>query len=285
MNIESFCNSFIQDKIIKDTLNIKYPERFDYSIYNYVINNTPNINHISYRGKIIFKNYAIKASLKQFKIFNEENNHKLLNIIKTTEFIKDYPPNNFGVATTYDISLSKIINPGYVTTYHIPKKIYDVDIISLGHEHCHALKETNYNEHKNQLTLGEVIPIFYELINYENNFLKQKCLEYRLFCLKEQKERYLAISHFIRQNKIYEYDNIYEYAKNYLGSYFGGFYYAIILYNMYKIDPIKILNLVNQVLSHKITTLDMLKKLNIHHNILGTSFETEMTIMKKVLTK
>ena len=80
----------------------------------------------------------------------------------------------------------------YVSTYTMGGnqygiKIYDVDIISLGHEHCHALKETNYNEHKNQLTLGEVIPIFYELINYENNFLKQKCLEYRLFCLKEQK--------------------------------------------------------------------------------------------------
>ena len=139
-------------------------------------------------------------------------------------------------------------------------------------------------------------PIFYELIDYENSKLKIKHLEYRLFWLTEQKETYLAISKILKDNinnyklsflndDINATQNIYEYVKSYFGSYLGGFYYALILYNMYKVNPEIILNLINDVLSHKITTLDMLNKLNIYGSIEGETFEKEINTIKKVLSK
>ena len=194
MNIEEICYNLQQEKKCKDVINANYLQKFDYDICDYITKSTPNINHISYRGKIVFKNYALKRSLKLCKTFNEENYQRLLSIIKNVDLIKDFPQYNCGVATSFKIisynNTTKILTPGYTSFYHLPTKIHNIDIISLGHEHCHTLKETNYEEHKNQLVLGEVIPIFYELIDYENSKLKIKHLEYRLFWLTEQKETY-----------------------------------------------------------------------------------------------
>lgn len=300
MNIEEICYNLQPGKICRDTININYLQKFDYDICDYITQNTPNINHVSCSIKRIFKNYAMKRSLDQIQTFNEDNYQKLLSIIKQVKFIKDYPLCNCAVATSFDIisnnTEKKIQTPGYTSAYHLPIKTYDIDIISLGHEHCHTLKETNYIEHKNQLIIGEVIPIFYELINYENNPLKIKHLEYRLFWLTEQKEIYLTFSNILKENinnnklsflnnDVCATQNMYEYAKSYFGCYLGAFYYALILYNIYKKEPIKILSLINDVLSHKITTLDMLKELNIYCNIQGETFELEITNIKKVLSK
>ena len=296
MNIEEICNNLYQEKECKDAIKANYLLKPDYDICDYIINNTPNINSVSYRGKIISKNYALNQSLNEFKIFNEENYQRLLYIIKQVKFKNDYPLHNCAVTTSYSITSIQTLADGIIRNYHLPKKILNTDIINLGHEHCHALKETNYIEHKNQLILGEVIPIFYELINYEFDYLKEKHLEYRLFWLTEQKEIYSTFSKILNENinnhklsflndNIDETINMYEYVKSYFGSYLGGFYYALILYNMYKLDPTKILNFINDVLSHKITTLDMLNKLNIYCNIQGETFEKEVNSIKKVLSK
>lgn len=300
MNIEEICKNFEQEKACRDAINTNYLSKNDYEICDYVINNIPDIDHVSYHGKVIFQSYAIKSSLNQFKKFNPENHQKLLNIIKNVNFIRDYPSYTSGVGTTYDTvpndDIKIILNPGLISNYHLPKKIHNIDIICLGHEHCHALKETDYTEHKNYLILGEVIPIFYELINYENDFLKEKHLEYRLVWLKNQKDIYLALFKILKesisshklsflQDDINKTINMYEFVKSASGCYLGGFYYALILYNMYKEEPIKILNLVNDVLSNKITTFDMLNELNIYCNITGETFEKEITNIKKVLSK
>lgn len=289
MNIEEICSNLEPEKTCRDIININYPKKDDYSICDYALDHIPSTNIAPYHGIKIFKNYAIKKSLKQFKIFSEENNQNLLSIINKTDFIQNYPLYNYGVRTTYDIipkyNKIQVITPGYISAYHMPKKIYIVDIISLGHEHCHALKETNYKEHQNALIIGEVIPIFYELINYENDFLRIKYLQNRLFFLNEQKEIYLELKNQIKTNNTNEIKSIYEYTKSLYSSYLGGFYYALTLYSMYKKDPLKILNMVNDVLSHKITTIDMLKRLNLYRSILGQKFEYEITNMKKVLSK
>lgn len=296
MNIEKICYNLQQEKECRDAINANYLLKPDYDICDYIINNVPNINGVSYHGKIISKNYALNQSIEEFKIFNEENYQRLLCIIKQVEFQKDYPLYNCGVVTSYSISSNQTFTNGIIRKYHLPKKIHNIDIISLGHEHCHALKETNLKEHQNQLISGEIIPIFYELINFEFNFLKEKYLEYRLFWLKEQKEIYLTSSKILKgsitnntlsflKNDIEESKKMYEYIKSYFGSYLGGFYYALILYSLYKKEPKKILNLVNDVLSHKITTIDMLNKLNIYCNIQGETFEKEITNIKKILSK
>jgi len=298
--IEKICANSQQEKIVRDKLEINYLNKGDFIICDYVINKIPETDYIPYYGIPIFKNYAIKRSLIEFKKFSKENYQDLLTIIDNVEFIKDYPLHNSAVQTVFnhkkEESNIQVISPGYISAYHLPKKIYNIDIVALGHEHCHALKENNYKEHKNSLALGEVIPIFYEIINYENDFLRKKHLQQRLFDITYPKYFYLAISEILNGNinnyklsflneNIDKTKNMYEYVQSCLGSYLIGFYYAIILYSMYKKDPIKILNLVNKVLSHKITTLDMLKTLNIYHSIYGEKFEKEITTMKKVLSK
>lgn len=300
MDIELICQHLYDEKQFRDKINSNYLSKDDFNVCDFIVNNTHDINVIPHKGKRISKRNAVKYSLEQFKNFSIENYERIKNIVNSVKFIKDFELYNSAVTTSYNVTSNndnvKILLPGYISCYHLPRKIHDVDIVSLGHEHCHALKETNYLEHKNSLVLGEVIPIFYELINYEKNLLKMKHLEYRLYWVNEHKEIYLLLSNILNGNlkdnilffmgsNIDDSKNMYEYSKCAYGCYLGGFYYALILYNIYKEDPVLILSLVNDVLLHKITTFEMLNKLNIYCDIKGEIFEEEIKNIKKVLSR
>lgn len=298
MNLEEICKDLEPSKGTRDGIDSNYPSKDDYEICEYVINNIPAIESVSYRGRRVFKGYAFKKSLEEFKTFSKENYLHLCQLARGVKICRDYEMYNAGVKTSFDIVSNAdnktILNPGYTSSYHLPKIIHDIDIVSLGHEHCHALKETNYYEHKNGLVLGEVIPIFYELVDYENNFLKEKHLQYRLYWLNKQKNIYLLFSNTIKDyplgneasykdSHIGEQKSIYEFGKCYFGCYLSCFYYALILYSMYKEDSINILNLVSDVLNHTMTTHEMLNKLNIYCDIKGEVFENEIKSIKRVL--
>ena len=163
MNIEDIIMHMQQEKIGRDQIDSNYLSSDDYNICNYIIDYIPIINFPSYKGKRISKRYLFKESLKQFNLLDGDNYQRLLDIIDNVKIIKDYPLYTAGVSTCFNVSFEanekRIMIPGYTTTFHIPKKLYDVDIINLGHEYCHMLKETNLLEHKNALVLGEVIPM------------------------------------------------------------------------------------------------------------------------------
>ena len=301
MQMEEICVELQSKKINTDKMNCYYFSKADHDVCNYVVNYIPKFNFSLYHGKRISKKSVIKNGLKQFNVFGNDNCEKLIDIIRDVEIKKDHPTHCFSITTTFDIinytSINKkIINPGYISQLHLAKKIYDVDVICLGHEYCHALKETNLKEYRNTLILGEVIPIFYELINYENDFLRQKFLEYRLSWANQNQESYIFFSNKLdnisrdykstcSDNDIYYMKELYEYTRDYFGSYLCGFYYALILYHMYREDPIYILEYVKGILSHEITTMDMLTKFNIYCDIKGEIFDKEFKNIKRVLSR
>ena len=295
MDLTNLYKNLENVKKCKDNFGCTYFSSEDYAVCNFVINNTLSYSFSPSLEKRISKHKLIKESLKTFHSFDQDNYFQLLKIVFFTKFIKDYQEHHGGVDFSFSATATdnkKNISDGYITAYHIPKTIYEIDIVMLGHEYCHSLKETNVLEYKNNLLFGEVIPIFYELIDYENDFLRQNHLQFRLFWLTREKEIYEMIS---RNTNIYhylskEYDmnkkrNIHAFTKSYFGSYLTGFYYAIILYSMYKKEPDKILGLVSKVLKHDLTTFDMLKILNIYCDIKGDIYQKEFKGMVKILTK
>lgn len=297
MYFEKICKRFIPTKNACDKARLYYPSRDDFLISTYTCDVLPKFETPFQKNKLTTKNHIINESLKQFEIFGEDIYTELFNIVNKVKLARKNDNHIHSVYISFKKKNDKIINPGYVEYYQIPRILYDIDTIFLGHEHCHALKESNYEERKYGLILSEVIPIFYELIDYENDILRQKVLERRIHALNQDKNIYLVASSAVDSNFIYRYNNaitekptniqkeMYLFMKAYTGVYLSNFYYATVLYNMYKQDPLTILKLVSDVLKHKLTTYEMLNHLNLYCNTSGSLYEKEINNMKRVLTK
>jgi len=109
------------------------------------------------------------------------------------------------------------------------------------------------------------------------------------------KKEYLEFDFYARRSS--KYDNmfeskcgivsdetkIYEFVRSRLGCYLNSFYYAVILYKMYKETPKKILDLVTKVLKHEMTTLQMLESLGLYGDIRGEIFEKEMKNIRRFI--
>ena len=276
-------------------LKIKLLEDDDIKVCNYLSQNIPNIDYDFNPGKEISEKELINQSFKNFKKFDKSNYLRLKNIFNNVQIEHIDEPHFFAVQTQFKRNIYDNIkqDSGRIRHYEIPNRNYEIDIISLGHEHCHALKDSNYLEHQYIYVLGETIPIFYELINYEHNFLKQQNLIQRFKGLNQDINIFLEASQLLNQPNNNQYNisyyftdkQIYNFARSYSGVYLNSFYYAIILYNMYKKNPTKILKSISSVLKQEITTYEMLNKLNIYLDIQGETFEKEISNIKKILTK
>lgn len=63
----------------------------------------------------------------------------------------------------------------------------------------------------------------------------------------------------------------------------NSFYYSLLLYNLYKKEPKIVLELVNKVLNHEMTTRGMLEKLGLLYSNEKDIFEEEFNAIRKVL--
>ena len=63
----------------------------------------------------------------------------------------------------------------------------------------------------------------------------------------------------------------------------NSFYYALMLYSLYKETPNKILNLVNKVLNHEMTTFELLNNLGLYGDIKGEIFEKELGMIRQLV--
>ena len=61
--------------------------------------------------------------------------------------------------------------------------------------------------------------------------------------------------------------------------YFISFYYTALVYKMYNDSPEDILTIIKNVLNQKITTKEMLERLNIYDDINETSFEKSFSLI------
>ena len=296
MNKEKLLQTYLPKTIACDQLKINYLSKDDIEICNYVS------NLISYTPLSIFnleKSINLKTlidmSLTQIGILKLKDNSKISDILSKTPIYHSQPKHIFKTIIGYSLEKNQeyfetvIPNSGSIYQYDIPRKLYLSDITPFSHELCHSLKDTNYKEYVNIYNTGEVIPMFYDLISIENtDNIKKRNLQIRMHYSYLNKLEFLTIQEFIENelNKDVKYNrNVYNYLQSRDGCYLNSFYYTLILYHMYKENPLKILTLVKKVLNHDITTIEMLNYLGIYNNIQGEIFEKELNEIKKILKK
>ncbi len=275
-----------QVKQIFEILGIKYIDYRDKKIINYVSRmlNTVNTGADVSIGTIDY-NTAIIGSLENLKVLGMEPYTKVSSFISTVPFLPIHPiSNGYSCHISYSVddkTLEVDKNSGTIAHYKVPQRPDIMAPLHIGHEHIHALKETNYEEYIDGQILGDVIPIFYELLmsdKYEE--MKKLIMSFRLASLKADKKHY---DNAINQMKKKELKDLYRVIATRSGQYLNSFYYSLLLYNLYKSEPKKVLELVNKVLNHEMTTRGMLEELGILYSEKTQVFEGELDIIRKVL--
>jgi len=293
MEIKDFYVKNIGAKINADIMKLRYLSNLDINTCDYVIGVMPEVEcNVITLGNQISLFEMIVNTMNYIRVFGDETYYKAEDLLMYSPNIpiKDLPT-DFATNITYMVDdVSGLVKCGEFKEFIIPKQIYECSAINYGHEVFHALKDSNYNEHKNSYTLGETIPLFYELISLNNGDIYSKdMIKMRLFLLYKHGIEYNFAKDLmeIEEEKTdldkWSGRKFSHYMLSRVGCYINSFYYATILYSMYKVTPDKIMNLINKVLNHEITTLDMLITLGIYNDIKGEVFENELEIVRKLI--
>lgn len=281
-----------------DNLKVHYHFDEDMEVCNYVISQLCDfdISTINY-GSVISYDELVSRSMLELRMFGDDIYSKIRGIEKITSIYSEID-NRYGFTTIIGFQVNNsgdiLVNTGRVDRYIIPKERYELSIYHLAHEHVHALKETNYSEFQDSLTVGETLPIFFELMIYNpSEILKKELIKFRIKGLLQNKIEYIyyddlfdnCIEKSVFYNKPIKNKNtdMCYFIRSKLGCYLNSFYYALMLYNMYRVTPDRIMNLVNMVLKHQITTYDMLNYLGLYGDIRGEVFEKELKYIKKLV--
>jgi len=280
------CEDFLPEQRFADKLKLNYLNSIDIDVCSYVKNQVFYCDFdLLTIGKKICLDDLIELSFEEMMIFDNTIIDRLRELVKSVEMntcyddFSEYSCNIGYTTNIYNRTVQE--NSGRVLGYNIPKKYFEYYTFTLVHEHIHALKETNYNEYKNVFTLGETIPIFMELLMFDSiEEIRRNVLRERLCDIFTNGIEFDIVNKYVLGNNS---KSIYEYVRTTIGCYLNSFYYAVILYSMYKETPKKILDLVSKVLKHEMTTLDMLKKLNLYGDIRGEIFEKELGMIKKLV--
>jgi hypothetical protein len=110
------------------------------------------------------------------------------------------------------------------------------------------------------MTCCDVIPMLYEFITMGE--YSKEVLNTRLSLLSDEIHAYEFASQKIRTSG--KEKDLYKVVQSRAGQYLNSFYYATILYQMYKNNPKMILDYMKRVINCEMTTLDMLKDLGIY---------------------
>lgn len=299
MTFEEIMQQEREDKRIVDGLGVPYLKNEDIEVCNYVSEQLSSItiskNSINF-GRNMSLEELLTNSVLELSIFGDDFIHRILRILKSVNIHNTDDTLGFGTFVRYEWDESGLQIPlnGVISGFVIPNDLYEISLMFASHEYMHALKDTIYYEYILNKTIGETIPMFYELISCEDNVdLKKEMIKTRLYFILDNRQEYLLFNDMIRQ-KASEYifsDNInlreevdlYRFIRSKIGCYLNSFYYALILYNLYKKNPSRVLELIIKVLRHEITTLDMLEYLGIYGDIHGQVFEKELGNIKKLI--
>lgn len=269
-----------------DVLGVKYLSPEDKKVINYVGRSISNIktSAIVTREAVVLGE-AFAKSLDNLRIFDDTFYFDALKSA-SVRFIPTFPDNfSFSCYVTFnadDKTMKPIVDSGKVDHFKIPQIIDTNAEVHLTHELIHAIKDTNFEEYKLVATLSDVIPIFYELIGTERDEqLRQDILNIRISVLGREIITYKIATMNMKKN-MHEKD-LYRVMQNRGGQYLNSFYYALILYNMFKLDRERIIGMVNRVLRREITTLDMLIELGVYTKDNNHLFDEELDEIKKVL--
>lgn len=166
-------------------------------------------------------------------------------------------------------------NPTYI---NLAKNPNELTYVGIGHEMMHLLKDRNCMEFSNFFNYGEVIPIFYELLqtNGKSETIKNSIIINRLNGLKKTYETNYSLE-FIEKFK--NDPELYTYHRFRCDVYFISFYYAVMLYSLYKNNSKLILKEIKNILDNNKTTLDLIELFEFNKKIDIETFDKEYNLI------
>lgn len=242
----------IRDEMeIIDDIDFAVPNEHDYRIMEIVSNVLRDTKCNEYISENILNSadIAIPAVAMLDKSYFKKINN--LNYI----FNKD---------ETEESNFSTIIglkdNRCFVDHISLPSKTTRLAKMWLSHEYIHVLKDTNIKEFMRKKVANDTLPIFYEIVLANSKFedIYEDWKQKRLYMLTVDKNNYKYARDRIMK------DVVYKYIMDSYGQYLESYYYALNLYSLFKDDPKTILKYFNDVLKHKMTTNELVKKLDIY---------------------
>lgn len=274
-------------KRIFDLLGFNYIDYLDKRVINYVAKTLKSINTGAYVGfGTISYTDALAGSIENVKVFGTDVASRVSSLTSSLVLQKVSPVSNgYTCNITYsldDKTMEVDTSSGTVDHYKVPIKPDVMASFHLGHEHIHALKETNYLEYIDGFVLGDVITMLYEFILADKYpELKKEIYRFRLSSLKEDYTHYENAVTQMKKSK--DDKDLYKIIATRSGEYLNSYYYACILFNMYKSSPLLVLDIVNKVLNHEMTTRDMLKMLGLLHQDKNSIFDSEFNLVKGIV--
>ena len=178
------CKRYDSAMKLSDSMGLNYLTNVDLDVCNYVYKQLSYIDFSRFSsGKPISLEKLIDDSVKEISLFGEDISSLVLDIVNNTLINSKVSGDitQFSTCISYDKENGEVIPRGSVYSYNIPDSLYEYSVYIFSHEHLHALKETRYLEWKDSNIIGEVIPLFYELvISSEEDILKKQLLTARL---------------------------------------------------------------------------------------------------------
>lgn len=230
--IRKFLNTEIESVNRNDVDNSNF-------IWDLIPNNFYDITLIGYPIRV---DDLVKQVTKSINMYSDIT---LINKLKNEkENIKVSFKNNFPFVFRTKIGVA----PQGITSEIVCPSILDyASYPFFGNSIHHSLKDVNPDERKYKKKYAEVIPFFYELVvasKEESEIIKREILSRRINLLLMDKTN----------------DN-----GDILIQHYNSMYYALLLYNKYKEDPVNTLHIVSRVLKNDISTFDLLKLLDIYN--------------------
>ena len=193
-------------------------------------------------------------------------------------------PHAFNINVQYTVDDDTHIvdeNSGFVDHFKTSLQISEVDRVFIGHEFVHMNKELNYDEYKLGLKVNDVIPMLYEFIVMGED--SKEILNIRLTLLAMNIQEYEYASQKVRSSG--KEKDLYKVIRDRNAQYLNSFYYATILYKMYKNDPKMILDYIRRVIRCEMTTLDVLKDLGIYLTDNNEMYDEQVQEFRGIIRK
>lgn len=250
-----------------------------------------------YLGVGISREQLIDRGFKSVLLLDSELEPMLKAIIDKTPIneSEEIQRCNMGVDFTFEYEMfGRPDKDSIMAKLNIPAKPLEIDGIVLGHEFIHLMKDANYNELKSSLYI-EALPMFLEFICFDKGIeFAPELLKMRIDGLGRQYEYYREFAlESERQHKCFGGDfkgigyrkSLEEFACTLSGNYLNSFYVALVLYNMYKDNPKKVLEMVRKVLQKEMITKDLCDRLGVISEEQDETFVRVFEELNKVLKK
>ncbi len=219
-------------------------------------------------GKTMTLNELFTQSVSNLSLFQ---NPKLSSRVISS--LQEKPLRKYPTIRTFATNIAYTYNPdkksmspkGIVDHMKIPSVYGEESPILLTHEFIHILKDTNINEYNLMFRYSEIIPLLYEIIEYNKKepSIRTSLIRNRYIEIREEISTLIQTIQLINKDP-YNKDK-YLYVLSQAGKYILNLYYALLLYDIYLTNPDTIINEINKVFNHEITTQELLINLGIYN--------------------